>query len=103
MNNIDYGESNSSIVGINHLHYSDAASDEMIKIILLKDQVLMMMVMVMVMMVIIMTMMMMVIIMTIMMMMVIIMTIMMMMLTQIILIDRFLGRWVDGDKHLNSV
>jgi hypothetical protein len=80
MNSIDYGESNGSIAGINHLHYSDAASDEMIKIILLKDQVLMMM-----------------------MMMMIIMTIMMMMLTQIILIDRFLGRWVDGDKHLNGV
>jgi ATP-dependent Clp protease adapter protein ClpS len=75
MNSIDYGESN-----INHLHYSDAASDEMIKIILLKDQVLIMM-----------------------MMMMIIMTIMMMMLTQTILIDRYLGRWVDGDKHLNSV
>jgi len=48
MNSIDYGESNGSIAGINHLHYSDAASDEMIKIILLKDQVLMMMMMMMV-------------------------------------------------------
>jgi hypothetical protein len=81
MNISDYGgDSNGSVAGsINHLHYSDTASDEMIKIILLKDQVLMMMMM-----------MMMTIIMSIMMMMLMtnIMTIMMMTMIQIMIDGR---------------
>ena len=52
MNNsssVDYGDSSSSNLADVNLQYCDVASDEMIKIILLKDQVLMMMMMMMIM------------------------------------------------------
>ena len=54
---VDYGDSSSSSLADVNLQYCDVASDEMIKIILLKDQVLMMMMMMMIMTMMMMTMM----------------------------------------------